>query len=687
MREKVNWEIEDERREFLSQLYPVINGWNDLLPDLRDIFSDEEIEWLLSEDMKNSKESNPYHEKTPFIDFVIDTGYKDELEVDNNRKPPSRRTTPVHHAARHKYYVTTLKLFKIYDRFDVNYTDELGLSHFHVACMYNLNDMIEKFLDFGLDPNCIPQESIENSEDPPLHWALGLGNGWTAELLLKHGADPNLPNKDGLTPLHIICQQQHKYVLAEMFFAINDDIQQMLQVDAPDKLGRTPLQWAVANLQSHTADVLLDRDADLCSFVFPTESHFDEHLKEYADMGGEEIIKFDLSAGMLEVVKCLNKRGYELDQSDVITIMKLYNKYKLFEKFLDFDKSWYNVERFTDRAKTKIVCRGLTLYDLVRLPPEEASKLLVHCKDYNEFIRESCYWEFDEEEGPREAYWERQKVPDLRDIFRPEEIEWIIVEELHRVDDSDLLVDELIPFVDFVNKTGYKDIPEVDEDGQPLSRRTTPVHRASTGYVVRVFVPEIFKIYNGCEVNYIDERGITHFHLACKYGCYEEVKKFLEFGLDPNRLAQDTDLSLIDPPLHLAACNQNRDVFEVLLRHGADPNLVDRYGSTPLHIVCDSSGYVDSFMVEMLFLLSNEKYQPLLIDARDDLGRTPLKLAVVNLQSHVVDLLLHHGADLSGFVFPTDELFNGYLDRLKGDIEEHIKLKTSVRYAVGSHVP
>ncbi|KAL7304528.1 hypothetical protein TKK_0003314 [Trichogramma kaykai] len=85
--------------------------------------------------------------------------------------------------------------------------------------------------------------------------------------------------------------------------------------------------------------------------------------------------------------------------------------------------------------------------------------------------------------------WWRQKLPDLRDIFRPEEIEWIIVEELHRVDDSDLLVGELIPFVDFVNKTGYKDIPEVDENGQPLSRRTTPVHCASTGYIVRSFVP------------------------------------------------------------------------------------------------------------------------------------------------------------------------------------------------------
>ncbi|XP_014234612.1 tankyrase-like [Trichogramma pretiosum] len=271
MREKVNWEIEDERREFLRQLYPVIDGWNDLLPDLRDIFSGEEIEWLLSEDMNNSKESDPYDEKTPFIDFVIDTGYKDELEVDNNRKPSSRRTTPVHHAAKHKYYLTT--------RFDVNYTDELGLSHFHVACMYNMNDVIEKFLDFGLDPNCIPKESIESSVYPPLHLALGMGDSWMTELLLKHGADPNLPNKDGLTPLHIICRQEYSRDLAEIFFAINDDIQQMLQVDAPDKLGRTPLQWAVANIKSHTVDVLLDRDADLGSFVFPTESHFDEYFK------------------------------------------------------------------------------------------------------------------------------------------------------------------------------------------------------------------------------------------------------------------------------------------------------------------------------------------------------------------------------------------------------------------------
>ncbi|CAB0043505.1 unnamed protein product [Trichogramma brassicae] len=46
-----------------------------------------------------------------------------------------------------------IKLFNIYKNFNVNYTDEAGLTHFHAACMARCKHVIEKFLELGQDPN------------------------------------------------------------------------------------------------------------------------------------------------------------------------------------------------------------------------------------------------------------------------------------------------------------------------------------------------------------------------------------------------------------------------------------------------------------------------------------------------------------------------------------------------------
>ncbi|CAB0036164.1 unnamed protein product, partial [Trichogramma brassicae] len=523
--------------------------------------------------------------------FVARTsGYKYEPQVDKNGKPLLHRTTPVHIAAGRKCYFLMDDLFKIYNRFDLNYTTKDGLTHFHVACMYGLGDVVEKFLELGQDPNClwqgytplhltvrrkckkVAQLLLENNADPnlanvkgwtllhllcrrsneddyemaemlfefsdkyqpvlidaqdnsgntPLHLALNQPrifakmielllrrgsdpnvankDGLTPlhiicksfdpdmlmkiflksnleldrqvqvdardksdagdsplhmalryepvveviELLLKHGCDPNLPNEkgftplhdlciwnnsskfadilllhglhndtyklkqdaqdkfgdtplhcapkfhsrdltewllmradadpnlsneEGLTPLHIMCNdRKDAHELAELFFKINDKRKRKWQVDARDKLGRTPLQWAVASLNQGMVDILLDRGADLSDFVFSTESHLDERFK---------IVNHHMkSVRLLEIVKCLEKRGYKLDRSDALIIMKMFAKYELFEKSTDLEKCWYDDEEFAMEPKELTIKPDLSLYDLIQLRPKAAEKLL-----------------------------------------------------------------------------------------------------------------------------------------------------------------------------------------------------------------------------------------------------------------------------------------------------------------------
>ncbi|CAB0038542.1 unnamed protein product, partial [Trichogramma brassicae] len=144
------------------------------------------------------------------------------------------------------------------------------------------------------------------------------------------------------------------------------------------------------------------------------------------------------------------------------------------------------------------------------------------------------------------------------------------------------------------------------------------------------------------DLNYIDDLGCTHFHVACEYGWEDVVQKFLELGQDPNLLVQKTGNS----PLYLALrYNFEKEVTRLLLKHGADPNVANKDGRTPLHGLGENRWVCPD--MEMMFELK-KKLKPGQVDARDKLGNTPLHLAGPILYSnanHVIRALLEIGAN------------------------------------------
>ncbi|CAB0044262.1 unnamed protein product [Trichogramma brassicae] len=275
--------------------------------------------------------------------------------------------------------------------------------------------------------------------------------------------DSNVVDVDGETPLHMICYRAKDDDLLKLFFKINEEVNQSVQVDAVDESGHTPLRWAVARLWPDIVDLLLDRSAKLSNFVFPTEDHFD---KCSVFENKEDVNKWILASGALAVMDNLEKRGYELGRSDVLTIMKLFAKLEVIE----------------DR--------------------------------------------------------------------------------------------------------GYEDEPEVDEVGKPLLRRTTALHHAARdNFPHSNIFRALFRIYHRLDVNYFDESGLSHFHVACMYSCNEVIKEFLELGQDPSCIWEKTGAT----PLHSALYYNYNEVAETLLRSGTNSNLADKNGLTPLHFICSRS--------------------------------------------------------------------------------------------------
>ena len=75
----------------------------------------------------------------------------------------------------------------------------------------------------------------------------------------------------------------------------------------------------------------------------------------------------------------------------------------------------------------------------------------------------------------------------------------------------------------------------------------------------------------------LDEYGRTALHYAALDGDHERVRELVDAGADPS--AQDDDGRT---GLHFAAQERSPGATEILLKAGADTNLVDIHGNGPL---------------------------------------------------------------------------------------------------------
>ncbi|CAB0028309.1 unnamed protein product [Trichogramma brassicae] len=198
----------------------------------------------------------------------------------------------------------------------------------------------------------------DNEGNTALHLALSLhDNKKEAESLLRKGANPNLANAEGLTPLHIICHRYRDDDLAGLFFKINKELDQPVQVNAKDKKGRTPLQLAVSHLMPDMVNVLLNNGADLSSFVYLNVAYFSESYQPPLNK-----IKYNLQRAsvILLIVERLERSGYDINTNDAVIIMKFFAKGGLFQQRVYLKKNWHRSASCGRRKISQKIKREIT---------------------------------------------------------------------------------------------------------------------------------------------------------------------------------------------------------------------------------------------------------------------------------------------------------------------------------------
>ncbi|CAB0028361.1 unnamed protein product [Trichogramma brassicae] len=224
------------------------------------------------------------------------------------------------------------------------------------------------------------------------------------------------------------------------------------------------------------------------------------------------------------------------------------------------------------------------------------------------------------------------QFPNLRDIFRKDEIELLLSDCLKYEDDG--RSDRFTEFIAFVACRGYNDKPKVHKNNKPRRGRNKRVRELISDNNIAPKIFEYVKCTDGFE---------PLFHTACIAGLVDVVEKFLELGQDPNCLSPETG----DTPLHLALVGGHKEVVELLLRNGADPNLGNAKGATPLQAMCKKL-VASSDLAKISFKVNGEIDRMVRVGVRDELDDEPLHKSVLSELFDIkkfIELLLRGGVD------------------------------------------
>uniref|UniRef100_A0A1A9VJN9 ANK_REP_REGION domain-containing protein n=1 Tax=Glossina austeni TaxID=7395 RepID=A0A1A9VJN9_GLOAU len=555
---------------------------------------------------------------------------KKGAEVD---KANQYRCIPLHYAAEngHKEIVNAL----IENGADVNAVGEDEWTPLHYAAVEGHTEIVNALIAKGADVNAVNQNG-----STPLHFAAVGDHTEIVNALIEKGADVNAVNQNGWTPLHFAAQMGHTEIVKAL-------IEKGAIVNIVGEDNYTPLRLAIENGYTEIEDVLIRGGAIVneCTLLyFAAKNGYTEEVKVLIEKGvnvnavdimGYTSLHFAAKNGHTEVVKTLIENGANVEVVDInghrYTPLHFAAQMGHTEIVNVLIENGANVNVLSESDKVT------PLYFAVQNGHAETVKALMK-KGANPLLENKSYRTL------------KRLTELIKNNHLPKKAEKTTTGE-QVGDEYELLKYSLLfhngcPLIDNVRRdtfdnllcTWFADVSGLTQEQKELNKKLLSILKDLSYLsdrdenILRNFLREnkddddlkdILNLTRG-------ESGLTILHvvsnmdgnLAEKY-----VNLLLDAGANPNikdnrgktplhyasynnigsLIEAGADLNVQDSkertPLHYAASIGDEKSINVLLEHGADSSKRDKQEKTPLQVAIDNHNY----HVERYFLTDNQK--------------------------------------------------------------------------------
>ena len=524
--------------------------------------------------------------------------------------------TPLHDAA-YFHYVDICQLL-VDHKADVTSVNNEGKTPLHIAVDRYLSDSPTVCRPL------ITNESVNVADflgNRPLHIAARNGNIQTVQLLVDCGADVNVLNGDGQTPLHTAAGGRKDCPeLCSILLKHN------AKIDAVDKDGNQPLHLACKRRHAATGNLLLSHGADVTALNKQQQRPLhlaNESINSFQVHSGDHALHIAARNGDIQTVQLLVDCGADVNalNEDGQTLLHTAasgenNCPELCSILLKLNAKIDAVDKDGNQP-LHLACK--------RRHAATGNLLLSHGADVTALNKQQ----------QRPLHLANESILNSFQVHSGDHALHIAARN-GDIQTVQLLVD------------CGADENALNEDGQTL------LHTAAGGWKD---CPELCSILLklNAKIDAVDKDGNQPLHLACKRRHAATGNLLLSHGADvtalnkqqqrPLHLANESILNSFqvhsgDHALHIAARNGDIQTVQLLVDCGADENALNEDGQTLLHTA--AGGWKDCPELCSILLKLNAK-----IDAVDKDGNQPLHLACKRRHAATGNLLLSHGADVT----------------------------------------